>query len=177
MPSADDYAWLEDSFLGEAACVTAVVGKSRESVLEDFGANVQVAVSIEDAYGNSVSVVDVPGGVLAIEYNGFQGAQEEVLEALSGNGPASSMFWNVNDDNAFSCARDGQLLATVDMYDAEDPDEVDLPPDLQALFELGADEDADLHALGLAMIEQFTGIKITPIHVETAKVAHPIVNK
>ncbi|GAA2155769.1 hypothetical protein GCM10009844_43320 [Nocardioides koreensis] len=176
MPSADDYTWLEDSLLGEAACLTVVLGKSRESVLADFGADAQVVVPIDDAYGNGVSLVDIPDGVIAIEYNGFQGAQPEVLRALSVDGSASSMFWNVNDDNAFSCARGGQLVATVDMYDAEDPGEVDLPDDLRLLFELGADEDADLHAIGLAMVEQFTGVKITAVHVENAEVAHPIEN-
>jgi hypothetical protein len=55
------------------------------------------------------------GGSGLSEYNGFQSAQPEVLKALSANGSASSMSWNVNDDNAFSCARGGELVASVDM--------------------------------------------------------------
>lgn len=174
VPSTHDFAWLDDSALGVAACLTMVLGSSRTAVIEVFGADAHATLPIEDAHRDGVAVVDVPGGVLAIEPNGFQGSLPEILEALSTGGSAASMFWNVNDDNAFSCARGGRLVATVDMYDAEDADEVDLPDDLRPLFEQAADEDADLHAVGLAMVEQFTGVRIMAAHVEGVDAVHPI---
>jgi len=98
----------------------------------------------------------------------------EVLIALSADGRAASMFWNVNEDNAFTCARDGHLLATVDMYDAEDPEQADLPNELMPLFETAGAEDADLHAIGLAMVEQFTGIRVTRERIALLDIAYPI---
>jgi hypothetical protein len=55
------------------------------------------------------------------------------------------------------------------MYDAEDADGVDLPTQLQSLFEEAADEDANLWAIGLAMVETFTGVPIAPDILMTAR--------
>jgi hypothetical protein len=81
---------VSGSVLGDAACLAAVVGSTSSEVL-------------------AVSVVDVPGGVIAVEVNGFQGSLPEVIQRLSVGGATASMFWNVNDDNAFSCGRDGEI--------------------------------------------------------------------
>ena len=184
MASADDYGWLEDYF-DDAACLTVVVGKDEAAVLHDLGADRTATVAMGDAVSfdedeegsngpSFVSVIAVPGGVLAVEFNGYQGSLSEVVAALSSGGRAASMFWNVNDDNAFTCARQGELVATVDMYDAEEPDSVDLPDELMTLFASAEDGDADLHALGLAMVEQFTGIRITPEQIASLDAAYPV---
>jgi hypothetical protein len=173
----DDYAWIHE-ILFDAACVTAATETTRQEVLVAFGADTGVQVPIQDAYGTGeeyfVSVVEVAGGVIAIEFNGYHGTLAEVLTPLSTGGLAASMFWNVNDDNAFGCARNGELLASVDMYDAEDPDDVELPAELRPLFESAGSEDADLHAAGLALVEQFTGIRIGADAVASIGMAHPI---
>lgn len=185
MASAGDYAWVDDSTLGEAACVTAVVGLDREAVLSAFGADTTSAVDFEDAYGfdsddesgadvTYVAVREITGGVVAVERNGFQGSLAGILGPLSARGVAASMFWNVEEDNAFSCARDGEILASVDMYDAEDADDIELPEELRALFETATADDADLHAIGLAMVEAFTGIKVTPEDIAELQEAHPV---
>jgi hypothetical protein len=180
MATADDYEWIHDS-LDDAACVTVVVGKDSAGVLAAFNADASLSVPIDDSDGYVdgrvyVSVLDVPGAVIALEYNGFQGSLPEVLGAASSDGRAASMFWNVNDDNAFSCAAGGETLASVDMYDAEDPEATDeLPEDLTALFAGAGASDADLHATGLAMVEEFTGIRVTPEHLASMTVAHPII--
>ena len=178
MAAPHSYGWISESALGDAACVTVIVGSPANEVLARFGADSSrtMAAADGDAPGGSVAVVGVPGGVLAVEFNGFQGSLGEVIQRLSTDGLAASMFWNVNDDNAFSCARDGQLIASVDMYDAEDGDEIDLPEELRDLFELAADEDADLHAVGVAMVERFTGVAVPEDAIASITVAHPVPN-
>lgn len=184
MASADDYDWVED-VLSDAACVTVVTGRSVADVLSAFGADPAVEVDVEDAYEDDmVSVVESGGAVLAVEFNGFQGSMPEVLARVTaGGGMAASMFWNVNDDNAFTCARDGELVVTVDLYDAEDAEdandagaagEVELPEQVRALFASAADEEADLHATGLAMVEAYVGVPVPRAAVEAISVAHPI---
>ncbi|MEZ0579122.1 DUF6461 domain-containing protein [Nocardioides sp. MH1] len=172
-----DYYWTED--LGPAACVTLVAGSTVEEVLERFGADASIILEGEDAYGGgskypaSVAAVDVPGGVVAVEDNGYEGSRPEVLARLSAGGSAASMFWNVNDDNAFSCARDGRLVATVDMYDAEDPDGVDLPDELTELFARAGDDETDMWAVGLAMAAEFTGVRVSRESMRNLAV-HPV---
>jgi hypothetical protein len=184
MVSAQDYAWIEDVF-DDAACVTVVVGLDTHEVLRAFGADPSASVSIadaseaaydEDAAGDDLYVClqTIPGAVLAVEFNGYQGSLEEVLAAASAGGKAASMFWNVEDDNAFSCAAGGRVLASVDMYDAEDPESVQLPSELVALFTPANSDGAGLHATGLAMVEQFTGVQVTREHIASLDRAYPI---
>lgn len=177
MASPEDYGWVHD-VLFDAACVTAVAGATRAEVLAAFGADPTVQLAAGEAYGGGdkdyVSVTEVSGGVVAVELNGFQGSLPEVLIRVAGDKGAASMFWNVNDLTAFTCARQGELLASVDMYDAEDPGDVELPDEVRSLFEAAGDEDADLHATGMAMVEAFTGIKVTADLVESMEIAHPI---
>ena len=45
---------------------------------------------------------DSPSAVL-IEDNGYEGAQPDVLAALSRKGRAASVFWNVNGIAMFGC--------------------------------------------------------------------------
>lgn len=175
------YEWIGD-LLQEAACVTLIAGATSADVLEAFGVDTAVVVPPEDAYGGgdvyfaSVAVRDVPGGVVAVELNGFQGSVPEVLVGLSRLGRTASIFWNVNDDNAFSCASDGEVVASVDMYDAEDPSEVDLPADLVELFALaGDDEDGvSMWAVGLAMADAFTQVSVGEDDLRSASPFHPI---
>jgi hypothetical protein len=174
MASTGDYDWLDD-VLADAACVTVVTGSTVAQVLAAFRADPAVDVPIEDAYGDGdagfVAVYESAGAVVAVEPNGFWASLPEHLAPLSAGGTAASMFWNVNDDNAFTCARDGVLVATVDMYDAEDADEVDLPDDLRPLFVQAAE--GDHHAVGMAMVEAFTGVRVVRADVEAIAVAHP----
>jgi hypothetical protein len=164
MPNPSDYEWVDDE-LSDAACVTAIADAAVEAVLAAFGADPSIELTGNDAfgddYGGAVAAHAVPGGVVAVELNGYQGSRGEVLARLSTLGLAASIFWNVEDDNAFTYASDGEVADGVDMYDAEDPEEVDLPPDLMALFVQAADDEHPMMwAVGLAMVEQFTGVAI-----------------
>ncbi|WP_343047203.1 DUF6461 domain-containing protein [Nocardioides thalensis] len=176
LATQEDYGWVHD-VLFEAACVTAVAGGTRDGVLAAFGADGSVEVPVEDAFADEadyVSVAEVPGGAIAVEHNGFRGSLPEVLVRVAGGGVTASMFWNVNDLTAFSCVRDGVVVATVDMYDADQADNVDLPDELRELFASADRDDADLHATGMAMVETFTGVKVPADVVESMTTAHPI---
>lgn len=163
MADARDYQWV-DEVLGEAACVTAVAGARAQEVLAAFRSESVTA---------PVSVQEVAGGVIAVELNGFQGSLAAVLGGLSNHGRAASIFWNVEDDNAFSCARSGRVESTVDMYDADAPADVDLPSDLMPLFVSAADDDGvSLWAVGLAMVEAFTGMVVPEEAVRSAGPLH-----
>ena len=168
MPDPSDYAWV-DEVLGDAACVTAIAGATREAVLAAF----RTEVSPRDV--GAIDAHEVPGGVIAVELNGFQGARDEVLRRLSDHGRAASIYWNVEDDNAFSCARDGRVESTVDMYDAETPEDVDLPDDLMSLFVSAAEDDGvSLWAVGLAMVEACTGVVVSEEAIRAAGPPQPI---
>jgi hypothetical protein len=178
MPDIDPHEWLLDSGLVAAGCITVMVGLDRAAALAAFGADT-TQVSPTDAYGfedepnSHVYVVEVPGGAAAFEYNGFWGSRPEVLIPASAGGRAASLFWNVEDDNAFTCAENGEIVATVDMYDAEDGDD-SLPADLQSIFAQAMDEVFHWRAVGLSMVEQFTGIKVSAELLARATVGHPI---
>jgi hypothetical protein len=176
--SAEDYSWVTEVL--DAACITFVRGQSRAHVLAAFLADPDVEVPLGDAYGvgpdvdGFVSILETGVGVVAVEDNGFQGSLPDVLAAASmGSAVAASMFWNVDEDTAFTCARDGELIATVDMHDADSDEELDLPADLRSLFASAAGDGADRHAIGLAMAEQFVGVGVSRSEVESMRVAHP----
>ena len=63
------------------------------------------------------------------------------------------------------------------MYDAEDLEDSNLPEELMSLFASAGTDDADLHATGLAMVEQFTGIRVTPDHLAAMRDAHRIIGE
>ena len=59
-----------------------------------------------------IGVTQILGTFFMVEDNGFVvGSLPDVLARLSANGCAASMFWNVNDHNAFSFAQNGELLS------------------------------------------------------------------
>ena len=171
-----DYAWIHDTPLLVAACLTVVTGATADEVMDTLcgrrqdepvpGSAARFGVARLPHGGElRVGVTPVPGAVLVVEADGYVGAQPETLARLSVAGRAASMFWNVNENNRFSFAERGELLGSVDLFDAEDPDyadEVDLPVGLRDLFATAGHEDADLHATGLALVATFTGVDIRP---------------
>lgn len=182
MTDVSQYEWVND-VLGEAACVTLVAGATARDVLDAFGADTSIALTEEDAFGGggthfaSVAARQVAGGVVAVELNGFQGSKPDVLVRLSQLGLTASIFWNVDDDNTFSAARQGEVVASVDMYDAADPSEVDLPADLTSLFALAGDdaEDISLWSVGLAMANAFTLVAVSEDDVRSVGPFYAIV--
>jgi hypothetical protein len=172
--SARDYSWIHGTPLLVAACLTVVTGMTADDVLADLcgdreeepmhGSTARFGVTrLPGGSEMRIGVTQIPGALLMVEDNGFVGSLPDVLARLSAKGRAASMFWNVNEHNAFSFAENGELLGSVDLYDAEDPDfanEIDLPVELRELFSAAGHEDADLHATGLALVATFTGVEL-----------------
>jgi hypothetical protein len=93
-----------------------------------------------------------------IEDNGYEGAQLDVLAALSRKGRAASVFWNVNGIVMFGCARRGRLVCSTELPDVAET----LPRSLTTLVDLAAEDDAPLVAIAMAMAVTFTGIAVEP---------------
>jgi hypothetical protein len=167
-PSAPDavYHWVGSSVLGEAATVTFVPGRSSADVLRAFGADPAEPLPLlefqDRDYQNIdpwVCVLDRPDGVIAVEFNGWQGGDEPVLRGLSSpTGRAASMFWNVNGTRRLSVARDGVVLASFDLR----PEGTDSPEVLALLADVDLDDPYHGSAKGLLAATRFTGISLTP---------------
>jgi len=175
------YHWVESSMLREAATVTFVPGRSSAEVLRAFGADPATPLPLlefqDRDYQNIdpwVCVLDGPDGVIAVEFNGWQGSNEPVLRGLSApTGRAASMFWNVNGTRRLGVARDGVVLASFDLR----PEATDSPEVLALLADVDLDDPYHDSAKGLLAATRFTGISLTPEdlrHIETADVGYAI---
>ena len=158
-----------------------------ESTLVVRGASVQEVV---DALGG-VPLDDVPedewdgdepiwatytltaieGGVLASEDTGYADPPNSVLVALSEGGRAAAVVRdNIQAHCRFGSARDGKLLFDSHEFTyLEDRDSV--PDELRPLFDLAwvdltqddcEPQEEDSRAVGMAMAEVVTGIRLTP---------------
>jgi hypothetical protein len=174
----DAYRWLDGSGLVEAATVTVVTGTDVAGVLHAFGADPTQPESLQAIDGTSdpwVCVLDVGSAVLAVEYNGFQGANEPVLARASSQGRAASMYWNVNALTRLTFADHGDVLVSVEPFgDIEAP-----PPVAETLVGLDfADYHRDKSLMGLVAVQRFTGYGMTAddlTRIEAADVAFRIV--
>ena len=178
------YRWVEATGLGVAATVTVVTGSTAADVLRAFGADPDRPESLgaicDDMIDTMsldpwVAVLDAGTSVLAVEYNGWQGSDEDVLARASAGGRAASMFWNVNALTRLSFAEGGRCLASF-----EPPDEVDGAAGAgvaAALAGLDFDDYRDKRGKGLIAVERFTGRGITAEdldRIEAAGVAYRI---
>jgi Family of unknown function (DUF6461) len=179
------YRWVEGTSLGVAATVTVVTGSTAADVLRAFGADPErpeslSAISEEMIDTMSidpwVAVLDAGTSVLAVEYNGWQGSDENVLVRASVGGRAASMFWNVNGVTRLSFAEHGRLLASVEPL----LEEFGAGPDVAAAVDgLDFDDVRDHTGKGLLAVQRFTGRGITADDVdqiEAADVAFRIVS-
>ncbi|MFE9749362.1 DUF6461 domain-containing protein [Saccharothrix saharensis] len=174
-PTEPPYAahrWVERSSLAEAATVTVITGSTTDRVLAAF--NATRTASLHDlllTYGLKpwVAVHEVDGAIIAVEHNGYRGADGRTLAALSETGRAASMFWNVNALTRLSFAERGPVLAAFEPWATDDvPDGIaDLLTDLRGV--------RHKNARGLTAVARFTGRGITPDDlraIEEADVAH-----
>lgn len=174
------YHWVETSWLSMAATVTFVAGKSGSEVLRDFGADESAPTPIEEFYDRDdhnidpwVCVLDVPGGAVAVEFNGWQGTEFPVLRALSSPGNlAASMYWNVNAVRRFSLARDGEVLSRFELGldDIESPEARELLADLDV-------KGRHRNAVGVLAATRFTGISLSADdlkRIQAVDIGYPI---
>lgn len=170
----DDLDWLDETTLGEALCLTVARGVTVAEALAAFGADAADSAPLDDLYGDGVALIEIPDGVLALEPNGYLGAQAEVLAALSASGTAACMYWNVNYDTSLSWARDGELIASFDLLDEDADDRQALPADLLPLAALADDEDEDPRRIGLALVERLTGVTLTADAITSVETGYRI---
>jgi len=161
-PPEAAHRWINESLLGEAATVTMVSGESLEDVLRGFGADPAEPESAEELSQEFdldpwVSVVAVEGGVLAVEFNGYQGSYPRVLESVSQAGRTASLFWNINALTRLSFADNGNVLTSFELGHGEenaDPDVTD------ALAELDFGSYRDRLEKGLVAVERYSGCRL-----------------
>ncbi len=165
-PPESAYRWVRRSMLSVAATVTVVTGSNAEDVLRAFGADparpepLHRSSSRRPAWMSIdplVAVLEAETAVLAVECNGFQGADEAVLRRASARGRAASMFWNVNALTRLSFAEGGHVLASF-----EPPEDINAGPTIAAALEgLDFDDYRDTEGKGLVAVQRFTGRGIT----------------
>lgn len=161
-------SWVDDGSVSYAVagCLTLVAGLSATEALTRVGADVGLprfggAADVVFDGHRLISAVETEAdsahsGAVLIEDNGYEGAQPEVLCALSRKGRAASVFWNVEGVVMFSCARRGKLVCSTEL--PEVPDE--LPKALNVLVRQADDDGMSLVAVGVAMAEKFTGLTL-----------------
>lgn len=173
----ESYAWLSDSPIGVAGCVTVVAQSDLARAGEAFGADpaqLVGGVPRTDAhwpeeyvgewawFTGPASSGSAEADVVVIEDNGFQGSRTEVLRVASrasASGKAASIFWNVNGVVIFSCAQKGTVVAAVELLGLDDDELASLPRSVRSLARLCEDESVDLVAVGASMVEAFTGVE------------------
>ncbi len=157
VPPHAEHRWIADSWLSEAATITVVTGLTAAEVLRAFGADPDAPVSLAEVLADmsdAVAVRDTGGAVLAVENNGFRGSDRAVLAALSRNGRAASVFWNVNAVSRLSFARDGALVAAFEPGPWQELG----GPELAALLDdLDFTDYRHRKAKGLTAVARFTG--------------------
>jgi len=158
--------------------VLVVADASRESVARVLGIDLGSPHQPRDVNLelSAWALLEVPGGVLAIEWSGYGDPSLAQLRSLTRDGGTAAVVRdNIQAHIRFGYARDGEVLFDEDeyVYDA-DPDEV--PSELRPLFDLvyddleDDDEDEDdapsAFVVGLAMAELVTGVELTAAQVE-----------
>lgn len=169
---------LEARFSTETT-IFVVVGPAWEEIARVLGAD-PTRVSTSDPVDEKTtrwSFLALDGGVLAVEYTGYGDPTLAALRELSAGGGACAVVrGNVQGHDRFGCARDGEVLFDDDEYIyIDDPDVV--PPELRPLFDLvwddlddeeGDEDTPDPFAVGLAMAELITGLRISGSQIEQA---------
>lgn len=165
MPSRDPaaYAWLTDPSLRfhVAGCVTVAAGTDPSVIATAFGA-IGEATPERTGAGEFADFRGTGTAVLALEDNGFQGTRPAVLTSASktaANGRAASICWNVEGEVTFICAAKGKLVTSLELEIIDDTD--DVPRALQKLAALCENENADLVAIGAAMVATYTDVDFT----------------
>jgi hypothetical protein len=111
-PPDAGHRWIDTSSLSAAATVTVVVGRTEDEVITTFGGDPAAPVPLGTTAGPvpPLAVLTVDDVVLAVEDNGHQGAKSDTVTALSRNGKAASLYWNVNGEFVLTIAERGELV-------------------------------------------------------------------
>lgn len=172
--TADDYAWFDghDEALAMAFCVTFVRGLTPQQAFDRLGVTACPDADIEDFYDDgAIAASAVEGGTVLVEPNGFAGIRDTVAEPLSAGTVIAAVFCNVNLDQQFVHAADGQVITA---FEPDYPgsrsgtDEDRLLAHMVDLDMPTEDTDDDDEEWGdpiptaFALAERVTGIRLTP---------------
>jgi hypothetical protein len=128
------YAFIEDGMAFDAYCLTIVQGQEVDAVLRAFSVIVATETLLTFGHqprmsapyplgeGNDTVFVDTFGGaVVAAEFNGWAGTEEQRARTLSAIGSHTALYRSVNADMRFVHARRGAVVRTFDplLYVAE----------------------------------------------------------
>lgn len=171
-------SWLTtgESSLGEAGCLTVAVGMEAGALADAYGLDLGDPVPADSERRRSgerlAMVAELPTGQsLVIEDMGSEGSRPVVVRRASRAGRAASVSWDVEGMALFSCARRRRVLYSEELdYPADD---AELPLQLAPYSTLAESEDANLVAVGAAMVEAFTGVTLAP-EVAAADTWYPI---
>ena len=120
-----------------------------------------------DIETSAYAIVEIPGGVLAIEYSGYADPSLEALrQVTTGGRDAAVVRSNILVHYRFGCAKDGHIVFDDDEFAFVDPARV--PRELRALFDGVRDLQGDVLAVGLAMAEVVTGVRVTAEDLQRA---------
>lgn len=170
------YQQVGDAFPDtEGLTVLTVSGRSRDQVAAALDTDLSKPVDdgwSDDENQTAWAILEVSGGVLAVESTGYGDPTLAALRALSENGGAAAVVRsNIQAHLRFGCARNGELLFDDDEYMYIDDPHV-VPEELRPLFDLAWDdleggateedeEGPDGFVVGLAMAELITGVEVT----------------
>lgn len=162
----------------ESLSILLAAGVSRDQVVRSL--DVDLGEVIEDGWSEDEdrtawAVLEILGGVLAVELGGYGDPSRSMLRALSDMGRASAVARsNIQAHYRFGCARNGNLVFDENEYLYVESSEV-VPDEVKPIFELARvswNADGPLPAdaeypllIGLAMAERFTGLSVEPAHV------------
>jgi hypothetical protein len=173
MSTPDDYAWFEHDDLNAIGfCITFVRDLSPEEALQRLGVPAEPWTG-DVADPNVISAATADGGSILIEVNGFAGTSRPVAARLSAGTRTASVSLNLNLDQSFVHAVDGQVVT---VFEPDYPsDRSGALPDLLLphMLDLGmptqdATEDeedredwGDPVLVALALAERVTGVRLT----------------
>ncbi|WP_235030200.1 DUF6461 domain-containing protein [Nonomuraea solani] len=173
----DDYAWFSCERypdLADAYCFTYVRGLTPEQLVtrlggrtEDFslmtlGELVDAAYSRPDSDGMLFGATAVGDWVFMVEPNGLLGITEETIMPLSAGTRLVSHFLNIEGDDYFYWAEDGEIrfaFLSQEGYSPQTPGEL-----VETMRRITSDHGHTYPHNGPAFLlaEQLTGIRLTP---------------
>ncbi|WP_214321446.1 DUF6461 domain-containing protein [Nonomuraea sediminis] len=169
----ENYAWFDghDEALAMAFCIAFVRGLTPAEAFARLDITPEEEAEVEDLLDEgAITASAVEGGTILVEPNGFAGTLDTVAKRLSPGTVMASVFLNVNADQQFVYAADGQVVT---QFEPDYPDArsgADENRLLPSMIELGMPtENADTEEdwgdpilIALALAERVTGVRLTP---------------
>ncbi|MFI6599846.1 DUF6461 domain-containing protein [Nonomuraea sp. NPDC050536] len=169
----EDYAWFDeqDGALAIGFCITFVRGLTPAEAFVRLDITPEEDAGAEDLFDEgAITASTVEGGTILVEPNGFAGTLDTVAKRLSTGTVIASVFLNVNADQQFVHAADGQVVTQFEPDYPGDRSGTDPDRLLPFMIELGmptddvdTDEDwGDPILTAFALAERATGVRLTP---------------